>query len=178
MMLFKSQLGKFSANQFVALILDNEVTVGHFVTAPPLPWTRLIQSEGSYRAAEGYPSLLTAEQAKFEMRNWDEVSAQAIMRILGELDDSVDCVLLGNNAGQGLPLAQSLPQNLIGGRAAIIYADSLPEIKAYEKMGYRTFLRRSEAVARLVERAMTAGRPLALFFINTIQHNRFNYHDP
>ena len=171
-------LTEFSVNQFVALILDNEVTVGHFVTAPPLPWTRLIQRDGSYRVAEGYPSVLTAEQAKFEMRNWDEVSAQAIMRAVGELDDSVDCVLIGNNAGQGLPFAQSLPENVIGGHAAIIYADSLPQIKAYEKMGYRTFFPRSEAVARLVELAMSAGRPLSLFFINTIQHNRFNYHDP
>jgi hypothetical protein len=177
-MTLNTSIAQSSANQFVALVLDNEVTVGHFVTAPPLPWTRLIQRDGSYRVAEGYPSLLTAEQAKFEMRNWDEVSAQAILRAVRELDDSVDRVLIGNNAGQGLPLAQILPQNLVGSRAAIIYADSLPEIKAYENSGYRTFWRRSEAAARLVELALSAGRPLALFFINTIQHNRFNYHDP
>jgi len=165
-------------NQFLALILDNEVTVGHFVTTPPLPWSRLTQRNGNYQAADGYPNLLTAEQAKFEMRNWDEVSLQGIMRTLKEVDDSVDYVLIGNNAGQGLPLARSLPQNLIGDRAAIIYGESLPEIKEYEKMGYRTFFRRSEAASRLLELAKNAGRPLGLFFINTIQHNEFNYHDP
>lgn len=167
-----------SANQFAGLILDNEVTVEHFVTSPPLPWTRLIERDGTHQVAEGYPSLLTQEQAKFEMTNWDHVSLQTIMSALKELDDSVDYVLIGNNAGQGRPLARSLPQNLIGNRAAIIYAQSLPEVKEYEKMGYRTFLRRSEAVSRLLELAKNAGRPLALFFMNTIQHNEFNYHDP
>lgn len=166
------------ANQFVALILDNEVTVGHFVATPPLPWSRLTERDGIYRVAEGYPSLLTAEQAKFEMRNWDEVSLPGIMAALRELDDSVDYVLIGNNAGQGLPLAQSLPQNLIGNRAAVIYGESLPEIKEYEKIGYRTSFRRSQAASRLLELAKSAGRPPALFFINTIQHNEFNYHDP
>jgi len=97
---------------------------------------------------------------------------------LEELDGSVDCVLVGNNAGQGFPLAQSLPPNLIANRAAIIYANSLPEKSAYERLGYRIFFRRSEAVARLLELAKNASRPLALCFINTIQHNEFNYHDP
>ena len=163
---------------FTALILDNEVTVGHFVTSPPLPWSRLTRRDGIYQIAEGYPSLLTAAQAKFEMRNWDEVSLRGIMRTLKELDDSMDYVLVGNNAGQGLPLAQSLPQNLIGNHAAIIYGESLPEIKEYEKMGYRTFFRRSQAASRLIELAKNAGRPPALCFINTIQHNELNYHDP
>ena len=174
----KKEVLDLSANQFAVLILDNEVTVGHFVTTPPLPWTRLTRRADGYRTAEGYPSLLTAEQAKFEMRNWDEVSAREIMRALKELDDRVDYVLIGNNAGQGLPLALSLPQNLIGSRAAIIYGESLPEMREYEKMGYRAFFRRSEAANRLIELAMSAGRPLGLFFINTIQHNEFNYHDP
>ena len=44
------------------------------------------------------------------------------MRTLNDLDDSVDYVLIGNNAGQGLPLAQSLPQNSIGNHAAIIFS--------------------------------------------------------
>ena len=177
-MTLNTELSEFSADRFVALILDNEVTVGHFVASPPLSWTRLVRRDGSYRVAAGYPSLLTPAQAKFEMKNWDEVSPPEIMRALKELDDSVDCALIGNNAGQGLPLALSLPQSLIGGRAAIIYGESLPEIKEYEKLGYRTFYRRSEAVSHLLELATRAGRPLALFFINTIQHNRFNYHDP
>jgi len=178
MMTLRTELSQLSANQCVALILDNEVTVGHFVTTPPLPWSRLTQRNGIYQAAEGYPSLLTTEQAKFEMRNWDEVSLQGIMGTLGELDDSVDYVLIGNNAGQGLPLARSLPQNLIGNHAAVVYGESLPEIKEYEKMSYRTSFRRSQAASRLLDLAKNEGRPLALFFINTIQHNESNYHDP
>jgi hypothetical protein len=90
----------------------------------------------------------------------------------------VDYVLFGNNAGQGLPLAQRLPANLIANRAAIIYANSLPEQSAYEKLGYRAFFRRSEAVGCLLDLAKDSGRPLALCFINTIQHNKYNYHDP
>ncbi|MGH7827781.1 MAG: hypothetical protein ACREQ7_21730 [Candidatus Binatia bacterium] len=177
-MTFRAELSQSLANHFIALILDNEVTVGHFVTSPPLRWSRLIQRNGIFRIAEGYPSLLTAEQAKFEMRNWDEVSLPAIMRTLKELDDSLDYVLIGNNAGQGLPLGQNLAPNLISNGAAIIYANSLPEIKEYEKMGYRTFFRREETVSRLLKLAKPAGYPLALCFINTIQHNHSNYHDP
>ena len=166
------------ADQFVALILDNEVTVGEFVTSPPLPWTRLVQRNGIFQVAEGYPNILTMAQAKFEMTNWDEVSLPAIMRALAELDNAADYVIIGNNAGQGLPLAQTLTMQLVSERAAIIYAQSLPEITAYQKLGYRTFFRRSEAAARLAEQAHNAGRPLALCFVNTIQHNQFNYHDP
>jgi len=177
-MTLRAELSQVSRDQFVVLILDNEVTVGHFVTRPPLPWTRLTQKNGNYRAAEGYPTLLTAELAKGEMRNWDEVSLPAIASALRDLDESVDFVLIGNNAGQGLPLAESLPQSLIAGRAAIIYGESLPEKRDYEKIGYRDFFRRSRAVGRILELAETAGRPLAFFFINTIQHNEFNFHDP
>ncbi len=146
---------------------------------PPLSWTRFVQRDGVFRIAGGYPTVLTAAQAKFEMRNWDEVSLPSIMRALEDpMDDGVDYVLFGNNAGQGLPLAQSLAASLIANRAGIIYANSLPEKKAYEQIGYRTFFRRSEAVSRLLQLAHNAGRPLALCFINTIQHNEFNYHDP
>ena len=173
-----NELNRLSGGRFVALILDNEVTVGEFVTAPPLPWIRLVQRNGVFQVAAGYPSVLTAAQAKFEMRNWDEVSWPAIARALAELDGSVDYVLFGNNAGQGLPLAQSLTPKLIGDRAAVIYANSLPEKSAYEGLGYRVFFRRSEAVARLLEIAKNAGKPLALCFVNTIQHNELNYHDP
>ena len=166
------------ANQFVALILDNEVTVGEFVVNPPIPWSRLVQSQGILQVAEGYPTVLTAAQAKFEMKNWDVVSLPCIMRTLAGLDESVDYVLFGNNAGQGLPLAQSLPLNLMARRSAIIYANNLPEINTYERLGYRTFFRRSEAASHLLELAKNASRPLAFYFINTIQHNQFNYHDP
>lgn len=174
----KNAAGCLLADRFVGLILDNEVTVGEFVTSPPLSWTRLVQRNGILQIAEGYPNFLTAAQAKFEMRNWDQVSLACIMRALEELDDSVDYVLFGNNAGQGLSLAQCLPPNLIADHAAIIYANSLPEIHAYERLGYRSFFRRREAAARLLELAEKKGRPLALWFINTIQHNELNYHDP
>jgi hypothetical protein len=174
----KNELQRLSADRFVALILDNEVTVGEFVTNPPLPWTRLVQRSGVFQIAQCYPNVLTAAQAKFEMKNWDEVSLPAIMRALAALDGAVDYVLFGNNAGQGLPLAQSLAPGLIAARAAIIYARSLPEKSAYERLGYRTFFRRSDAVGRLLDLAKAAGRPLALCFVNTIQHNNLNYHDP
>ncbi len=161
------------------MILDNEVTVGEFVASPPPAWARFVQRDGIFRVAEGYPNVLTVAQAKFEMTNWDEVSLPAIVRALEDhMDDGVDYVLFGNNAGQGLPLAKGLPTNLIAERAAIIYANSLPQKKAYEQIGYRTFFRRSEAVSRLLQLADNVGRPLALCFINTIQHNVFNYHDP
>src|SRR3712207_2999666 len=131
-----NELPMLRANYFVALILDNEVTVGEFVTDPPLPWVRLIQRNSIFQVAEGYPNLLTAEQAKLEMRNWDDVSLRAIVDALPELGASVDYVLFGNNAGQGLPLAQSLPQHLIPDRATIVYADRLPELSAYQNLGY------------------------------------------
>jgi len=174
----KKELERLSSDYFVALILDNEVTVGEFVTYPPLPWTRLVEHNGIYRVASGYPTELTAAQASFEMRNWDEVSLPAIMRGLAELDGGVGCVVFGNNAGQGLPLAQSLAPSLIGERAAIIYAQSLPERSAYEQLGYRTFLKRSETASRLLAVAKKAALPLSICFVNTIQHNQHNYHDP
>ncbi len=177
-MTLDAEISRLLPDHFVALILDNEVTVGEFVVDPPLSWTRLVQHDGVFRVAPGYPTVLTAGQAKFEMKNWDKVSLPSLMRSLAELNDSVDYVLFGNNAGQGLPLAQSLPSKLIATRAAIIYANSLPEEKIYEQIGYRTFFRRSEAVSRLLEMSRNAKRPLALCFINTIQHNHLNYHDP
>jgi len=174
----KNELERLSTDCFVALILDNEVTVGEFVTDPPLPWRRLVQQNGVYRVAAGYPTELTSAQASFEMRNWDEVSLPAIMRGLAELDGGVGCVVFGNNAGQGLPLAQSLAPSFISERAAIIYAQSLPERSAYEQLGYRTFFRRSETASRLLALAKKAAQPLSLCFVNTIQHNQHNYHDP
>jgi hypothetical protein len=178
-MTLRSELARSSPDHFVTLVLDNEVTVGEFVVSPPLSWARLVRRDGVFRVAEGYPNVLTAAQAKFEMRNWDEVSLPSIMRALEDpMDDGVDYVLFGNNAGQGLPLAQSLAPNMIADRAAIIYANSLPQKKAYEQIGYRTFFCRSEAVFHLLQLADNAGRRLALGFINTIQHNEFNYHDP
>ena len=177
-MIIRAKHSQSSDDPFTVLILDNEVTVGEFVVRPPLSWSRLTEQQGAHRIAEGYPNLLTAEQARFEMKNWDQVSLPAMMRHLKELKGRVDYVLIGNNAGQGLPLARSLPESIVANHAAIIYGVSLPEKKEYERLGYRTFFRRSEAVSRLFEPATSAGRPVALLFINTIQHNELNYHDP
>jgi hypothetical protein len=177
-MTLSAELSRLLPDHFVALILDNEVTVGEFVVDPPFSWSRLVQRNGIFGVATGYPTFLTAAQAKFEMRNWDEVSLPSIIRELGELNGSVDYVLVGNNAGQGLPLAKNLAPNLIAQNAAIIYAKSLPEKAAYEQLGYRTFFPRSEAVFRLQRLAERSTRTLALCFMNTIQHNERNYHDP
>jgi len=106
------------------------------------------------------------------------VSLPAIQGLLGQLDDAADYVVSGNNAGQGLPLARSLPGGAAASRAAVIYAEQLPEIKQYEQLGYRTFWRRDQAVAQLLGCAQSAGRPLALALLNTIQHNERNYHTP
>jgi hypothetical protein len=173
-----TQLQQARSTQFVALVLDNEVTVGEFVTEPALPWRRIIQIDGNFQIGPGYPSPLTSEQAKFEMKNWDQVSLPGIVRTLSEIGAAVDCVVIGNNAGQGVPLAQALPRSLRASRGAIIYATSLPEQSIYEQLGYRSYFRRSETSARLLELAKQAARPLALYFINTIQHNERNYHDP
>jgi hypothetical protein len=172
------QLEQARAKQFVALILDNEVTVGEFVSEPPLPWTRIVQQNGTFQVAEGYPNLLTAEQGKYEMKNWDQVSLSGIIRSLAQLGNAVDYLVIGNNAGQGLPLAQAVPENLRATQTSIIYAASLPEQRAYEQMGYRCYFRRPETSARLLALAQEAGRPLALYFMNSIQHNKLNYHDP
>ena len=119
----QSELSRLSDRRFVVLILDNEVTVGHFVTNPPLPWTRLTQHDGIYGAAIGYPIPLTEAQTKIEMKIWDEVSVQDIIRTLQGLGGAPDYFVIGNNAGQGLPLAHSLPQTFIANRAAVIYGE-------------------------------------------------------
>ena len=177
-MTLAAELAARRSDRFLALILDNEVTVGEFVTQPPLHWTRCIQRDNLFQVAEGYPTLLTEAQATLEMRNWDDVSLRAIIDALPALCESVDYIIFGNNAGQGLPLAQSLSSNLIGDRAAVIYAESLPQISRYQQIGFRNFFRRCEAAARLVDIATKSQRPLELLFINTIQHNETNYHDP
>jgi hypothetical protein len=174
----KDDLSTLRASQFVTLILDNEVTAGEFVADPPVSWTRMVQQNGVFRIAEGYPTVLTAAQGKFEMRNWDEVSLPGIVQTLAKLTNAVDFVVIGNNAGQGLPLARAVPQGLRENQGAIIYANSLPERDAYERLGYRNFYRRRQITPRLLEAAKAVGRSLALCFINTIQHNERNYHDP
>ncbi len=177
-MMLENSLTELRKSHFVSLILDNEVTVGHFVTEPPLPWLRLIHRDGGFQIAPGYPTLLTATQAQFEMKNWDQVSLTGIQGFLGRAGDIVDFFVFGNNAGQGLPLAGSVPGTLAAQRAAVVYASSLPELKQYEQLGYQRFWRRDSAIIELLELAKNASRPLALLLINTIQHNDSNFHAP
>jgi hypothetical protein len=51
-----TQLQQAKTEQFVALILDNEVTVGEFVTEPPLPWTRIVQQDGFSSSPRDIPT--------------------------------------------------------------------------------------------------------------------------
>jgi len=165
-------------DRYIVLILDNEVTVEHFVAEPGLPWMRMVCSEGSYRVAEGYPCTLHADQAKREMKNWDQVEPGAIRSVLEQPGGGVDCFIIGNNAGQGLPLAGALDDARRATDAVVIFGTSLPERQSYEALGYRKFCARAGLLPLLLERARTRGRSLALAFINTIQHSEFNYHDP
>lgn len=170
-----AELDRHFADRFKVLILDNEVTVDAFVADPPLPWARLTARDGFYGVDEGYPRPLTAREADREELNWDRVSEAAIREALNGLDERVDVVAFGNNAGQGLPLAEALPARLRAARGIVIYGASLPERGSYEALGYRRFFPRRDLVARLAE---AAGRPLALGFVNTIQHDERNYHTP
>ena len=47
-------------------------------------------------------------------------------------------------------------------RAAVIYAESLPQMSGYQQIGFRNFFRRSEAATRLVDLATKSQRPLEL----------------
>ena len=169
------ELDRHFAGHFRVLILDNEVTVDAFVADPPLPWARLTLRDGFYRIGEGYPSALTAAEAAREELNWDRVSEAAIREALSELDRTVDRVAIGNNAGQGLPFADALPAALREERGIVVYGASLPERASYERLGYSRFCPRGELVRRL---AGAAEGPLALGFINTIQHDERTYHAP
>jgi hypothetical protein len=173
-----AELARHFNSHFRVLILDNEVTVDAFVTDPPLPWARLTASDGIYRIGEAYPSRLTAGEADREELNWDQVSEAAICAALSGLDESIDLVAFGNNAGQGLPLANALPVPLRAERGVIVYGSTLPEHPAYEAAGYGHFCARGDLIAVIAEAAESAGRPPALGFINTIEHNERNYHTP
>ena len=170
-----AELDRPFAGHFRVLILDNEVTVDAFLADPPLPWARLTARDGGYRIGENYPSALTAAEAAREELNWDLVSGAAIRAALTGLDESVHRVAIGNNAGQGLPFAEALPAPLRAARGIVVYGASLPERASYERLGYRQFCARGALVARL---AGEAEMPLALGFINTIQHDERNYHAP
>ena len=173
-----TELARHFDTHFRVLILDNEVTVDAFVTDPPLPWARLTAQDRVYRIGEGYPTRLTAAEADREELNWDKVSNAVICEALSGLDETIDLTAFGNNAGQGLPLAEALPVPLRAKHGVITYGSSLPERPAYEAAGYGYFCPRSGLVAYLIDAAEAAGRPPALVFINTIEHNEQNYHTP
>ncbi len=170
-----AELERRFAGHFRVLILDNEVTVDAFVAEPPLPWARLTLGDGGYRVGAGYPGALSAAEAAHERLNWDRVSEAAIREALAGLDATVDRVAIGNNAGQGLPFAEALPAPLRAERGIVVYGVSLPERASYERLGYRHFCPRGELAARL---AGEAALPLALGFINTIEHDERSYHAP
>jgi hypothetical protein len=172
------QLATYFPNHFRVLILDNEVTLDAFISDPPLPWVRLMGFDDGYRVAQGYPTALTKAESDREEMNWDRVSNAAICAGLGELDGMVDMIAFGNNAGQGMALADALPVSLREEHGIIIYGSSLPEQSAYEAGGYRQFCARDELLSVVAPLAKQAGRQLALAFINTIEHNEQNYHTP
>lgn len=89
-----------------------------------------------------------------------------------------DFVIFGNNAGQAVPLAQHVPHDVVADKAAIIYAQSLPELDIYQRLAYRTFYPLKDVVSYLLGRAEVVAQPLALCFVNTIQHNDLNYQTP
>ena len=172
------QLATYFPDHFRVLILDNEVTLDAFITEPPLPWVRLTAVDGAYRVTGEYPTALTKAESDREELNWDRVSDEAIRAGLEALDASVDLVAFGNNAGQGLPLANAMPDTLRTEHGAIIYGRSLPEQPVYEAAGYRRFCARDDLLSMVAPLAKLAGRPPALAFINTIEHNEQNYHAP
>ncbi len=173
-----TELARHFDGHFRVLILDNEVTVDAFVTDPPLPWARLTAQDGVYRIGEGYPRPLTAAEAGREELNWDRVSEAAIREALSGLDETIDLVAFGNNAGPGLPLADSLPAPASRHARLRRLRQPLPERPAYEAAGYRRFCTRADLVAHIAEAAEAAHRPPALGIINTIEHNERNYHTP
>ncbi len=170
------ELARSFPEHFRVLILDNEVTVDAFVTEPPLSWARLTAADGTYRVGAGYPGLLTAAEARREKLNWDRVRGDVLMTSLAALDERIDLIALGNNAGQGLPLALSVPEALRRDAGVVLYGASLPERPGYEDAGYRRFCPRDALIGRVG--GLAAGRPVALGFINTIKHNEQNYHTP
>ena len=103
---------------------------------------------------------------------------EAIREALSGLDETVALVAVGNNAGQGLPLAEALPAPLRAARGIVTYGVSLPERASYEVLGYGRFCPRRDLATQLAMAAEAAERPLALGFINTIEHNERNYHTP
>lgn len=163
---------------FTVLILDNEVTLDAFIADPPLKWARLENHDGQYKIPENYPTLMTKPESDREEMNWDKVDLNVLQRSINELNTSVDLVAIGNNASQGLPLAQALPASMRANHAAIIYGTSLPEKPIYQSVGYKTFCTRDDLLQVILPASKKSGKQVALCFINTIEHNNQNYHTP
>ena len=133
------QIDQIFPGCFTILILDNEVTLDSFITDPPLKWARLINENRQYLIPKNYPTSMTKAESDREEMNWDRVDLNVLRASLSELDSSVDLVAIGNNASQGLPLAEALPTTMRADNAAIIYGTSLPEQPIYQAIGYQTF---------------------------------------
>lgn len=174
-MKISDQITQLFPECFTVLILDNEVTLDAFVTEPPLKWARLINEDGQYKIPDVYPTGMTKEESDREEMNWDRVDIDLLRTTLQGLDHSVDLVAIGNNASQGLLLAESLPTKIRSDNAVVIYGTSLPEQSIYQGMGYRTFCTRDDLLKIASQRTENE---IALCFINTIEHNNLNYHAP
>jgi len=177
-MSLKTEIAHRDADHFTVIILDNEVTLDAFVKTPPLIWTRLIRTEFGYIASEKYPTLLTKEESDREEINWDKVDLDRIQLEIGELDIFDGLIAIGNNAAQGLPLAKALPTSLRENNSIIIYGTSLPEKPEYEALGFDKFCCRADLLSYLDQLQLSPEKKIALTFINTIQHNKLNYHQP
>lgn len=55
-MRLRTDVSRRLAKQFVAVIVDNEVTVGELVTDPPLRWLRLVLPLALSRSPTGIPT--------------------------------------------------------------------------------------------------------------------------
>ena len=172
------QIDRLFPGCFTILILDNEVTLDSFVTDPPLKWARLINKDGNYTIPENYPTSMTKAESDREEMDWDKVDLNVLRTTLGELDSSIDVVAIGNNASQGLPLAEALPMTMRADNAAIIYGTTLPEQPIYQTIGFKTFCTRDDLLKTVSTEAEKSGQEIALCFINTIEHNDQNYHAP
>ena len=169
------QINRLFPGCFTILILDNEVTLDAFITDPPCKWARLVNQNGQYTIPKIYPTSMTKAESDREEMNWDRVDLAVLRTGLKELDHSVDLVAIGNNASQGLPLAEGLPPTIRSDNAAVIYGASLPEQAIYQAIGYKTFCTRDDLLKTAAQRTE---KEIALCFINTIEHNDRNYHAP
>ncbi|MBB44061.1 MAG: hypothetical protein CMM44_09895 [Rhodospirillaceae bacterium] len=174
-MKISDQISRLFPGCFKVLILDNEVTLDAFITEPPLRWARLINQDGQYTIPDIYPTVMTKKESDREEMNWDRVDLGLLRTNLEDLNHSVDLVAIGNNASQGLPLANSLPPTIRSDNAAVIYGTSLPEQSIYQGIGYNTFCPRDDLLRTASQRTE---KEIALCFINTIEHNEQNYHAP